>query len=958
MNPDRWESAKRLFHEALERPPGERERFVRDAAAGDGELRDEVIALLQAQHRADELFADVARSSVAHVLSPGARIGSYEIEYLLGAGGMGEVYRARDLKLRRDVAIKVLPPSVSHDSERLRRFEREAHLLASLNHPNIAAIYGFEQTDPSTGAGQAVTALVLELVEGPTLAERIARGPVSVPDALAIARQVADALEAAHERGIIHRDLKPANVKLTPDGIVKVLDFGLAKAVTLADDVTRLPATNPLETREGVIAGTAPYMSPEQARAQTVDKRADIWAFGCLLYELLTGTRAFAGDTMTDVLAAVVNSEPDWSALPADTPASIRRLLERCLQKDPKRRLRDIGDADLQIEQVRDAAPSRKATARVRKSRERVRWMAAMLIVVVGMTTLYFRRAPAPQGSPAVSRLSVALPAGDRLGGLNNSAVALSPGGTELVYVGLRDGEQELYLRLLDGLDSTAISGTEGATGPFFSPDGGWIGFFALGKLKKVRVAGGAVEILCDAPGRVGMGASWGADNNIYFTPSGISGLWKVSASGGTPTEVTRLDRSHGEVSHRWPQVLPGGKAVLFTVWTGPGFDEQRIEVQSLQTGERRVLVRGGTAGRYVASGHLVYARADALMAVRMDLDRLEAVSDTPVLLTEQVRVGGEGATYAVSDSGQLVYAPGNIRRYERELVWVDRKGGAEAVPLQARNYSTVALSPDGRQAAVQIAEGAEAIWIYDFDRTTLTRLTTGTSSSQLPVWTPDGSRVVYRGTRLGVRKLFWKPADAATEEEPLPSEDDSVMTPGSWSHDGKWLAFTANGPSGGDLWALSLEDRKLQSLLQTPSDERSPQFSPDGRWLAYVSNESGRDDVYVKPFPGPPRKWPISTEGGSQPRWSRGGRELFYRSGDKMMVVDITSLPSFVAGSPRLLFEFPFATYGDNLMSYGVAPDGQRFLGIRNVHPEPPANQINIVLNWFEELKRLVPTK
>jgi eukaryotic-like serine/threonine-protein kinase len=954
MNPDRWESAKRLFHEALERPPAERDRFVREAAGSDEGLREEVVALVAAQTRGEQLFGGIALTGAPSVLPPGTWLGPYEIQQLIGAGGMGEVYQARDSRLGRTIAIKVLPELFALDADRLARFKREAQMLAALNHPNIAAIYGLEESSGRQG-------LVLELVDGPTLADLIARGPIPLNDALPIARQIADALEAAHEKGIIHRDLKPANIKIAGNGAVKVLDFGLAKVWegAPAAQLSESPTLTATHDRERMILGTPAYMSPEQARGRALDKRTDIWAFGCVLYEMLTGTRAFAADDVSGTLAHVLMTEPDWDALPASTPPSIRRLLQRCLEKDPKRRLRDIGDVGFQIDDAQKAAPSGAAAARVPKSLERLWWMAAMLVVVGLTTTLYFRRAPTPQGSPAVARLTVALPAGDRLGNLNIPAIALSRAGAQLAYVGLRDGKQQLYLRSLDGLDSKAISGTEGATSPFFSPNGQWIGFFALGKLRKVSAAGGAVEIVCDAPGPAGLGGSWEPDNSIYFGRSGFSGLWKVSASGGRPTEVTRLDRSHGEFSHRWPQVLPGGKAVLFTVWTGPGFDEHRIEVQSLQTGERRVLVRGGTTGRYVASGHLVYARADALMAVRMDLDRLEAVSDAPVLLAEQVRVGGEGANYAVSDSGQLVYVPGNVRRYERRLVWVTRNGDVEAVPLPARDYSTVALSPDGGQAAVQIEEGTAGIWIYDFPRATLTRLTSVASSSQLPAWTPDGSRVVYRGTRLGVRNLFWKPADAATEEEQLTTEENRNQTPGSWSHDGKWLAFTAGaGDTGTDIWTLSLEDnRRAQIFLETPANESGPQFSPDGRWLAYVSNESGREEIYVQPFPGPRRKWLISTEGGSQPRWSRSGRELFYRIGNKMMAVDITSGPSFVAGAPRVLFEVPLASYGNNFISYDVSPDG-RFFGIQDINPDPPANHINVVLNWHEELKRLVPTK
>ncbi len=836
-------------------------------------------------------------------------------------------------KLDRSVALKILPQSFAQDAERLARFEREAKTLASLNHPNIAIIHGFEEAD-------GIKALVMELVEGPTLANRIAQGPIPVDEALPIAKQIAQALEAAHEQGTVHRDLKPANVIVRPDGTVKVLDFGLAKAIAdeAGTDLANSPTVTAMATRAGVLLGTAAYMSPEQARGKAVDKRTDIWAFGCVLYEMLTGSRVFAADDSSGTLARVLMTEPDWAVLPASTPASIRRLLQRCLEKDPKRRLRDIGDVDLRSEHVQNAAPSGAAPARVRKSQERVWWIAAMLIVVVGMTTLYFRRAPAPQGSPAVARLSVALPADDRLGNLNTPAIAVSPGGTQLAYVGLRDGKEHLYLRSLDGLDSKAISGTEGATSPFFSPDGQWLGFFALEKLKKVSVEGGAIEILCDAAGTTGRGGSWGPDNSIYFSTASISGLWKVSASGGIPTEVTRLDRSNGETSHRWPQVLPGGKAVLFTVRTGPGFDEHRTEVMSLQTGERRVLVRGGTTGRYVASGHLVYARADALMAVRMNLDRLEAASDAPVLLTEQVRVGGEGAHYAVSNSGQLVYVPGNVHRYERQLVWLDRKGAAEAVPLSARNYSTVALSPDGRQAAVQIDEGTYVIWIYDFPRGTLTPLTSGTSSSQLPLWTPDGKRVVYRGTRLGVRNLFWKPADAATEEERLTTEENALQTPGSWSQDGKWLAFTADGATSQDIWTLTLEDnRKPQVFLKTSSSERSPQFSPDGRWLAYVSNASGRDEIYVQPFPGPRRQWPISTDGGSQPRWSRSGRELFYRIGDKMMVVDITSRRVLLPDRPGSFLKrrWFLSAITSRAMTSRLTASG--FLGFGTSTPIPP---------------------
>ncbi len=616
------------------------------------------------------------------ILDAGTRLGQYEVLAPLGSGGMGEVYRARDTKLGRDVALKVLPDAFTLDRERIARFKREAQVLASLNHPNIAAIYGVED---STN----VHALVLELVEGQTLADRIAHGPVPLDEAIAIAGQIADALEAAHEQGVIHRDLKPANIALRPDGTVKVLDFGLAKALEAApgsSDPSLSPTiTTPAMTQMGVILGTAAYMSPEQARGRSVDHRADIWAFGVVLFEMLTGQRLHPGETVSDTLASVLKTEPSWNALPPATPSSLRRVLRSCLEKDPRRRLQAIGDRRLLVDDpVQPTAMSGSPGVIIAA----VAVAAVLAVALLTLSVVHFREPVAVATSLPVARVAIALPSESEVA-REIPALALSPDGTKLTYVATQGtAAPQLFLRALDGTAAKAIAGTEGAYSPFFSPDGQWIGFFAQGKLKKVPPAGGAAQVLCDAPS--GVGGNWAVDDTIYFVPFNTAGVWRVAASGGTPEEVTKLDRSKGEVGHRWPQALPGGKGLIFTVWVGPGWDEKSLQLHVLATGERRVLSQGASSGRYVASGHLVYNRdgAQNLMALPFDLARLQVTGGPAVALAEQVWEGGaEGAQFAVSDAGTMAYVPSHPRRYERRLVWVDRQGRVEPLLASPRPY-------------------------------------------------------------------------------------------------------------------------------------------------------------------------------------------------------------------------------------------------------------------------------
>ena len=903
-------------------------------------------------------------------LTVGTQLGSYEITALLGKGGMGEVYRARDSKLKREVAIKVLPDGFSKDPDRISRFQREAESLAALNHPNIAAIYDLEEANDNRF-------LVLELVEGETLAQRIARGRIPVEEILNIAKSICEALEAAHEKAVVHRDLKPANIKITPAGQVKVLDFGLAKVheAQSATDFSNSP-TLLLESTPGVILGTAAYMSPEQTRGKQVDKRTDIWAFGCVLYELLTGQQAFESrdrerGTVQDILAAVLEREPNWTLLPATTPQSIRVMLRRCLQKEAKKRLRDAADIHIEIEDALSAPATRGLPPMAIPARpiwqRALPWAACLLAgaVIAGLTVWNFKPAPAPAPGP-VSRTVIALPQGERLAGLDQPAITLSRDGTQLVYVASDSaGAQRLYLRAMDALAGRPITGTEGASGPFFSPDGQWIGFFADGKLKKVPISGGATLALSDV-GRLPLGGTWGPDDSIVFAPANTTGLSKISvARGALDRHLTTLKGSEG--SHGWPQFLPGGKALLLTVSNGGAPDDSQIELQRLDTGERKILVRGGTNGWYVPTGHLVYYRAGTLMAAPFDLTRMEVTGiPAPALEGVMSSTSSTGAgQFSFSSIGSLLYVPGSSQAQgDLTLAWVDRKGVAQPLPAPPRPYSNPWLSPDGRLAAVAIGND---IWIYDLAKDAWTRLTFE-GRNIIPRWTPDGKRVVYSSSRNGADSLFWRLADGSGPEESLFTAA-GFPRPNSFTPDGRSLIYTVNDSKTlQDIWVLPLdgaEARKPHVFLQTPFSELVPQVSPDGRWVAYLSNESGRFEVYVQPFPGPGGKWQISTQGANGPSWSPKGNEIFYRTGsssEKLMAVDIQTQPTFSAGKSRLLFEAPKVAVqplGGSGADYSMSPDGQRFLMVTAKEQQAsPANQINIVLNWFTELQRRVPVK
>ena len=898
-------------------------------------------------------------------LASGTRLGLYQILAPLGAGGMGEVYRAHDTKLGREVAIKVLPSGFPREPERLARFEREARLLASLNHPNVATLHGLEQSDDTHF-------LVMELVSGETLTEKISRGPIPIKEALPLFQQLAEALEEAHEKGIIHRDLKPANIKITDDGKVKVLDFGLAKAFSEEmppADLSHSPTITRQGTETGVVLGTAAYMSPEQARGKTLDKRTDIWSFGCVLYESLTGQAPFLGETVSDTMVRILEREPDWDALPDDTPPFIRLLLHRCLQKDAKDRLHDIADARIEI---RDASsePYRAISAdevppaaRKQVWEKAVPWAVAGLLAVVAALAFWSPwQASTPAGS--TRRFATTLPPGQTIPNLGSwgSTVALSADGSQLVYVAQEGNSRQLYRRAMDSFEAEPIPGTERALAPFLSPNGEWVCFYSRRELKKVSLRGGAPSGICRLNATTFRAGYWGPDDTIVYGHCTF-GLVKVPAAGGTPEQFTRVSAVEDEAGHVFPQLLPGGKAVLFTIWNSP--KDSQIAVRQLDTGEQRTVVKPGTYGRYVPTGHLVYAWDGELRAVPFDLETFEAVG-LPVRVVDSVLMEGDpmAAHFSVSDNGTLVYVPGGRVGDEGTLVWVDHTGGVDPLPFPPGEFGP-RVSPDGRQVLVSRADETGAgkhLWTYELERGVERRLTVEKGADYWPAWTLDGRRVVYNSGRGGKVVLFWKPVDGSGPEEPLVAESEYWKSPYSWSPDGTLAYQESETPGQGfDVWVLPTEgDGQARALIHSESNELHPAFSPDGGWLAYATDESGRYEVCVRPYPGPGAVIQVSIDGGWEPLWSPDGREIYYRRnwGDEVMAVRfIAEGPTPTVTKPQLLVDGRYKEgfwYGRR---YDLSPDGKRFLMVQEREPPPAPTQYNIVLNWFEELIRLVPT-
>ena len=879
-------------------------------------------------------------------LAAGTRLGPYTVVSPLGKGGMGEVYRATDTRLNRDVALKILPDAFAHDADRLARFQREAQVLASLNHPNIGAIHGLEESG-------GVKALVLELIDGPTLADRLASGPMPVAEAVATARQIADALDAAHEHGIVHRDLKPSNIKLRPDGTVKVLDFGLAKAADASRsdvDLTQSPTlVSPAVTQAGFILGTAAYMSPEQAKGRHIDKRSDIWAFGCVLYEMLTGTRAYEGDDVTDTMAAILRGEPDWSRVPADVPPALVRVLKRCLEKDRRQRRHDIADVRMDIEDAL-AAPVELAIAGDSGSR----WMtvrggialAALVLVVAAVAGMIGWRAR-PVTTPPVRRFAIPLAPNEAYTGTGRHMLALSPDGSHLVYV----ANNRLNLRNLDQLTAIAIQGADaGAREPFFSPDGQWIAFWAEGQLKRVALTGGAPVPLA----KIGnpFGASWSIDDTILFGDA--EGIWRVPGSGGIPEQVIKI--TSGEVPHG-PQLLPDGEHVLFTLRpAGVGtWDDANIVVQSLQTGERKTVIQRGRDARYVQTGHIVYATVGTLLAVRFDVARL-ATTGGAVSLVENVPNAGNGSGashFAVAANGTMAYVGGGAAAQRGMLVWVDRSGREDPMPASAEipGLEYPRLSPDGRNAAL-MSEGN--LWVHDLHGRPPIKLTFDGGHFS-PVWSSDGRRIFYEAAT----NLMSIAADGSGQPEP-------ASPPGHYhayavSRDGAEVIVVrlpdANVSQTTDILRLAPSPKAaVQPVVVTANQEGFEGFSlsPDGKWLAYVSQATGQPEVWVQPYPGPGGAVRVSPKGGVEPVWAKGGRELFYLEGRRMMVVAVQPGATFSFTPAQLLFENSHVQSGQP-PSYDVAADG-RFLMLKGTTAQVAAPPIVLTLDWFEELKRRVP--
>ena len=895
-------------------------------------------------------------------LVAGTRVGSYEVVSPLGAGGMGEVYRARDTKLHREVAVKVLPEHLATDHDRLARFEREAQVLAALNHPHIAQIYGFEESGHTR-------AIVLELVEGETLADRIAQSALSLDEALPIARQIAEALAAAHDQGIIHRDLKPANIKITPAGVVKVLDFGLAK---LADSATAGGSsghssrslsptlTSPVMTGVGTILGTAAYMAPEQAKGRPADKRSDMWAFGCVLYEMLTGTRTFDGDDVSDTMAAVLRAEPDWKKLPAGVSPALRTFIRRCLEKDRGQRVVDAGAALFVLRDL--TAPVSEApisgSTRVQSSRRTIAVAAVAVALGAALAAVITWIAMRPE-PPRIVRFDVTPPADAPLTvGAAGVNLVISPDGKRIVYHARRSGVTTLDARSLDSGERVTLPQTAGAIYPAFSPDSSQLAFLRAGKLYKLAIGAAAVTGLADVPD--GTGVSWGGgDTIVYSRPGPHGGLFRIAAGGGAPVAIVAPDVKAGEQDYMSPELLPDGKTVVFVVRrASEGNSRFSIAARALVSGEQKIVVENGVFPRYVREGYLLYVQGSVLTGSRFDAARLAVVGPAIPLLNGAITKGAT-ANLGVSSDGALTYIPGSTITYISRFIWRARDGKvlgpASPDTLEYPRYPRI--SPDGRRFAATVGPAQEGhVWIHDIGGAARPYKLTFNAHNTFPTWSPDGSRIGFVSTRDGpTRNLFALAADGSVVEPTRLIASDKDKSNFDWSPDGVLLYQAPGDATRMDIFMLpAVANGKSSPWLQTPFAENNPVFSPDGKWVAFVSDATGADEVWVRPFPGPGSPVRVSSAGGHDPVWSRNGKELFYQEGTKLMVAAVLSTSPMQLQTPTMLFDGGFVAWEQNApRTYDVTADG-RFL---MVEPSPRESQrFNVVLNWVEELKRLIP--
>jgi Tol biopolymer transport system component len=951
MTPERWHRITDIFHAARLRNGEKREAFLVDACQHDSSLRPEIESLLAGDQAAGSFGKTPLVASVA-ALAPGTWLGSYRIETLIGAGGMGEVYRARDTKLNRDVALKILPEAFTLDGGRIARFRREAQVLASLNHPNIAAIYGFEDSG-------STRALVLELVEGTTLADHIAQGPIPLDDALPIAKQIAEALEAAHERGIIHRDIKPANIKCTRDGHVKVLDFGLAKITVLeavSDGASQLPASSITATQPGLIVGTAAYMSPEQTRGQAVDSRTDIWAFGCVLFEMLTGCAAFDGDTRSDLIAAILDRNPRWDQLPAATPPSIHQLVRRCLEKDPKRRLHDIADARLDIDDARTVPAISDGARRVVRSRRVAALTAAAALsgaAIVGVTARYVRGVPAAEAPPI------------RFAVLPDDAVprrgvpSLSPDGRRLAFIARHDGVPMVWIRPLDAVDAQPVPGSEDAYSPFWSFDGGKLAFTGRDGLKVLDLADGRVRVLGGQTYAGSLGGMWCPDGRIVLG-SVSKGLFAFSPTGGSPpTQLTAFDTAHGEGAQLFPTMLPDGRHFLYlsepwsSIWVG-----------SLDSKETTRLMRADSQAIYVPPGYLLFVRRQTLFAQRFDPDRLLlAESAMPIansLMTELTY----GADFTASSTGVLAYRTGTVH-VRSQLTWVTRTGTRLGTVGPPGRYANIELSPDGSRVAFESFDSRTStkdIWVMDLDRGIPTQLTFDPDNEGFPIWSPDGDWIMFASDREGAWQLYKRRASGIGAEERVATTVEA-MVPQDWVPNSESVVYLQRPANLGVLRLAEPRTRELIDRARFEGVGRLDgygQVSNDGRWMLYSSNEAEQFDVYLQRFPNRDAgKWKISDTGGISPRWGPGGRELFYYSStdSQIVAVPLTIGSSVKIGAAAPLFKvnlvgggFPSILWR---IQYAPTNDGQRFLlneALEDAHAHAP---LTVVTNWMAGLHR-----